>query len=114
VPFPFEADFEESEAVPEDFIELIRTLGLTKVLEMVGAPAELIRQAKDIERDLGADAAKELLLQFLANGEIDPVADLPPPTPRPRPQRGGRRKSRDASDGGADDDGDMPKQLNLF
>jgi hypothetical protein len=113
VSFPFEGDAAEDEAVPENFLELVRAFGIRRALEVLGAPAELIRRVKEIEHELGAEAAAELLVQFLVRGDIDPLADLPLPKPAPRPPRVGRRKSQGPV-GRADDDDDNPEQMDLF
>jgi len=109
---PFESgpDSEMDEGLPAYIIEMIRVVGLKKMLQMLGAPPELNRQIKDIERILGEEAAMELLIQFLTDGaDFDPFEALPfPPEPKPKPKRG-RAKSPPR-----DDDDDPPDQLDLF
>jgi hypothetical protein len=76
-------------------------------LEIFGAPPQVIRSVKEIERMFGADAATDLLLDLLqSGGALNPFEDLPFP-PQPQPRRGRKRRR-------GDDDDDNPDQLDLF
>ena len=109
--FPGAADAADDIGVPEHVIELMRILGIKQVLEILGAPPEVIRQVRDIERELGEDAAHDMLVDLLDQGaDLDPFGNWPAPDPEP-PQRG-RPRGRRRDD--ADDDDDMPEQLDLF
>ncbi len=109
MPFPVERDAAETGAVPPHIITLIRMIGLKKALEILGAPPEIIRQVQEVERELGADAAVELLVDLLnGGGDFDPFVNSPPP-----PRRG-RRRGRRRDDAAADHDDDEPDQLTLF
>lgn len=111
MPFPGAGDAADDIGVPEHVIELMRILGIKKVLEILGAPPEVIRQVRDIERQLGEDAAQDMLVDLLDQGaDLDPFGNWPAPDPEP-PQRG-RHSGRRRDD--ADDDDDMPEQLDLF
>ena len=112
LPDPFAGDFadDDEEGVPDHVIEMLRIVGIKKALEIFGAPPEVIRSVKEMERMFGVEAATDLLIQFLESGDFDPFADLPfPPQPKPQPQpRRGRKLPR------VDDDDDNPDQLDLF
>jgi len=108
LPDPFAGDFgdDDEEGVPDHVIEMLRIVGIKKALEIFGAPPEVIRSVKEMERMFGVEAATDLLIQFLESGDFDPFADLPFP-PQPQPRRG-RKRPR------VDDDDDNPDQLDLF
>ena len=115
-PIPPEAiDFSDEANEQEDFdatremiIDLIRALGPARAFKDLGAPAEVVRNMKDLERRLGRRLATEELIAFLeqAGSGSDPFADLlPPPAPRRGRAKGGPED---------DDEDDFPSQLDLF
>jgi hypothetical protein len=110
LPDPFAGDFgdDDDEGVPDHVIEMLRIVGIKKALEIFGAPPEVIRSVKEMERMFGIEAATDLLIQLLESGDFSPFDGLPfPPEPQPQPRRG-RKRSR------VDDDDDNPDQLDLF
>jgi len=71
---------DDDEGLPPDIVDIIRTIGIKRALEIFGAPPELIRSVKEIERMMGPDAATDMLLDLLGDGSTpNPFEDLPFP-----------------------------------
>lgn len=96
--------------------ELIETVGLDQVLDLLGASRSLRREINEIEGEFGRDAAIELVAGLLA-GELEAFGErLVPPGPPARSGRGAARDRERAGPAEPDEtpDGDPFDQLNLF
>ena len=83
-PFPARGGSAKDEA--EQFIQLIRIIGIDKAFEIIGLPPKLRREMKALESEMGEDAVMEVLLQFLKHGAMldDDAGNPPPRKPRRR------------------------------
>ena len=108
----------EADEQLDELLDAARILGLERALEAMGAPREVIRTAKEMERELGPKGALEMFSIFVEQiGGLDLPGGLPSP-PRPPPRR---KQSKPAKKPAApeprdddDEDDDRPEQLELF
>jgi hypothetical protein len=84
----------------------------------MGAPREVIRTAKEMERELGPEGALEIFSIFVEQiGGLDLPVGLPsPPRPLPRrkPPKPAKKPAAPKPRDDDDDDDDRPEQLELF
>ena len=108
----------EADGELEALIDAARILGLEPALEAMGAPREVIRTAKEMERELGPEGALEMFSIFVEQiGGLDLPVGLPsPPRPLPRrkPPKPAKKPAAPKPRDDDDDDDDRPEQLELF
>ena len=108
----------------EQLLQIIRIAGIDKTFEIMGLPAQLRRELKALERELGTDALMEALFGFLEGSALFNDKSPGPPTrkpPRPGPASAKpKAKANSGKRGGPktddpdDADDDNPDQLSLF